>query len=161
MYSEKKYPTRNVMQSLSVGNDVVWIAAGINPYDNGMFSAGDDIEFKTLDGVIHTDGYLVQLNFVTHADDVQWMSEQREKYHFEDIELIGDLFEFDDNGRYRVVFDRVTTNMSIAVGIGNLAYKTESEGGNIADGVAEYNGKPGYLGKINENLLEMGCKELH
>ena len=154
-------PTRNVMQSLSVGNDVVWIAAGINPYDNGMFSAGDDIEFKTLDGVIHTDGYLVQLNFVTHADDVQWMSEQREKYHFEDIELIGDLFEFDDNGRYRVVFDRVTTNMSIAVGIGNLAYKTESEGGNIADGVAEYNGKPGYLGKINKYLLEMGCKELH
>lgn len=155
-----KNPTRNVMQSLSVGNDVVWIAAGINPYDNGMFSTKDNIEFRTLDRVIHTDGYLVRLNFVTYADNAQWMNEQREKYHFEDIELIGDIFEFDENGRYRVVFDRVTTNMSIAVGIGNLAYKIECEDGNIADGVAEYNGKPGYLGKINKYLLEMECKEL-
>lgn len=45
--------------------------------------------------------------------------------HFEDIHIIETIFEEDNNGKLMFVFDNVTSNMSIAVGVGVLAEKNE------------------------------------
>ena len=60
-----------------------------------------------------------------------------------------------------VVFDNVTTNMSIAIGVGTLAYKI-SEKGSIAEGIMAYNkaGNTSYLEAINGHLSNMGCDEI-
>lgn len=48
--------------------------------------------------------------------------------------------------------------MSIAVGVGVLAEKTNSANGSEYTGVAQYNSEPGYVEKINVHLGNMGCE---
>lgn len=159
-----KNPTRNVMQSLAAGNAPLWIAANINPYDNGMFAPGGPISYEMLNGKKEKDGDLVVDDFFKYADDDEWLSGERSKYLFNDITIIKDVIkvdEDDEEGRYMVVFDNVTTNMSISIGVGTLAGKISKAGG-IAEGVKAYNGEgdPNYLGNINKHLSDMGCEQL-
>lgn len=83
---------------------------------------------------------------------------ERARMHFEDIHIIETIFEEDNNGKLMFVFDNVTSNMSIAVGVGVLAEKTNSANGSEYTGVAQYNSEPGYVEKINVHLGNMGCE---
>ena len=60
-----------------------------------------------------------------------------------------------------VVFDNVTTNMSIATGIGCLANKIVDEDENMYLGVRDYNSKENnnYPELINGHLEDMGYSE--
>lgn len=151
-----KNPSRNVMQSLSTGNSTVWIASGIHPYDN-MFHIGDTISYKMLDGVVGTDGD-IEDERLPHFTKENF-DEERKRCHFEDLDIIKNIFEIGNDGKYMVVFDKVTTNMSIATGVGILAHHIETKK-NIYDGVIAYNSKVSYVGKINDHLSDMGCSPL-
>ena len=156
-----KNPTRNVMQSLATGNSTLWLAAGINPYDGGMFAKEGPISYKMLDGTIQTDGALVVGNFYKNANDGKWLEDERKKYPFDNVTIIKDVFEMDENNKYMLVFDNVTTDMSIAIGVGVLMQKiTDKE--SIAEGIMAYNseGNVSYLEAINGHLLNMGCEEI-
>jgi len=150
-------PSRNVMQSLAAGNSTVWVAAGINPYDNNMFRVGDSISYKMLDGTIKTNGILAE-DYLPQYDESD-LNKEREKWHFKDFDIIKSIFETDSNGKYMIVFDNVTTNMSIAVGVGTLAGKIEAQK-SIYEGVKDYNGKNGYVEHINGHLADMGLNGL-
>ncbi|MDE5699485.1 MAG: DUF4280 domain-containing protein [Lachnospiraceae bacterium] len=155
---EDKNPSRNVMQSLATGNDNVWTAAGINPYD--MFSLGDHIPFKKLDGTVNPNGSLPPetSGFYKNRDDEKYVEKERVRMHFEDINIIENIFETDNDGKFMLIFDNVTSNMSIAVGVGVLAEKTNSANGSEYTGVVQYNSKPGYVEDVNKYLGNMGCK---
>lgn len=155
-YMKSKNPSRNVMQSLSTGNSTVWIAAGINPFDT--FAIDENISYKMLDGTIKTDGSLPiydNLKFFNAED----LKEERKNYYFQDFDVIKKIFEEDANGKYMVVFEKVTPNMSIATGIGLLAKKIEIKK-SIYFGIYEYNTNPGYVEKINGHLEDLGCSEV-
>ena len=144
--NKAKNPTRNVMQSLSTGNSTVWIAAGINPYDNNMFKVGDNISYKMLDGTIGVDGSLARDNLPIFTQDD--LEHERTKMHFEGFDRLKEIFEVDIDGKYIAVFENVTSNMSIATGVGLLAYKIECDK-DIYTGVGNYNTEGGYVSKIN------------
>ena len=152
-----KNPSRNVMQSLATGNSVVWVAAGINPYENGMFKEGDSISFKRLDGTIGNDGALATDNLpnFTQSDLLNY----RDKQHFEDFDILKNMFYKGEDEKYIVDFNKVTSNMSIATGVGELATKIEEQR-NVYDGVAAYNSLPGYVEAINRHLADMGMEGL-
>jgi len=161
-----KNPSRNVMQSLAVGNDTVWIASGINPFHDGMFSVGDDIAYKMLDGTVKTDGYLVGKKektglSTTYMDKVAFQK-YRNDLHYDDFDILKDIFEIGEDGKYMVVFDNVTPDMSIATGIGCLINKIKGEGGNIYYGVRDYNSRDNsiYPELINQHLENMGCDKM-
>ena len=152
-----KNPSRNVMQRLATGNSVVWVAAGINPYENGMFKEGDSISFKRLDGTIGNDGALATDNLpnFTESDLLNY----RDKQHFEDFDILKNMFYKGEDEKYIVDFNKVTSNMSIATGVGELATKIEEQR-NVYDGVAAYNSLPGYVEAINRHLADMGMEGL-
>ena len=159
---EGKNASRNVMQSLAVGNDTVWVASGINPFHDNMFCVGDEIAYKMLDGTVETDGYLVGTDEPTHLattymdkDKFDWY---RKNQHYNDFDILKSIFEVGEDGRYMVVFDNVTTNMSIATGIGCLANKIVDEDENMYLGVRDYNSKENnnYPELINGHLEDMG-----
>ena len=152
-----KNPSRNVMQSLATGNSTVWVASGINPYADNMFKVGDSIAYKMLDGTIETDGDLARGHLTIYTEED--FNEERKKCHFTDFDILKNIFEIGDDGRYMVVFDNVTTNMSIATGIGLLASKIESAQ-NIYTGVVGYNTDENYAEIINGHLSDMGCLKL-
>lgn len=161
-----KNTSRNIMQSLATGNSIVWLASGINPYIDGMFSVGDHISYILLDGTIGKDGALAQDNLPKYAEiykksdnkeDI--LNEERENLHFNDFEIIKNIFEIGDDGKYMVNFNNVTTDMSIATGIGVLANSIEKEG-NMYDGVQNYNTLENYVEHINEHLDNMGCEKI-
>ncbi len=155
---EYKNPSRNVMQSLATGNDNVWTATGINPYNT--FSLGDHIPFKMLDGTVNPNGSLPPKTsgFYIYRDDEKYVEKERVRMHFEDINIIENIFETDNDGKLMLIFDNVTSNMSIAVGVGVLAEKMSSANGSEYTGVAQYNSEPGYVEKINVHLGNMGCE---
>jgi len=155
---EYKNPSRNVMQSLATGNDNVWTATGINPYK--MFSLGDHIPFKMLDGTVNPNGSLPPKTsgFYINRDDEKYVEKERVRMHFEDINIIENIFETDNDGKLMVIFDNVTSNMSIAVGVGVLAEKMNGANGSEYIGVVWYNSEPGYVENINKYLGNMGCK---
>lgn len=66
----------------------------------------------------------------------------------------------DTNGEYHYYYDKVTPDMSIAVGIGWYAYKMNEEFGRLSerDGVYKYNdgGDPDYMTKIDEKISYLG-----
>lgn len=151
--AEDRNPTRNVMQSLATGNSTVWIAMGINPYDE-WFEDETYIRFKKLDGNYGEKGRL--------PDSITGIDAEREKMHFNNFKIIKDIFELKD-GEYIVNFDKVTPDMSMAVGVGLLGYKIYSvSDGNVYLGVKAYNGggDKDYMDTINEHLRNMGCEEL-
>lgn len=155
--NKARNPSRNVMQSLSTGNSTVWIASGINPYDNNMFSFGDSISYKMLDGTIGMDGSLPIDNLYKLTN--KEFNKEREKMHFEDFDILKNIFEVDNNGKYMVVFENVTVNMSIATGVGLLAYKIE-DNKDIYTGLEQYNTKGSYVAVINNHLEDMGAKKI-
>lgn len=155
--NKAKNPSRNVMQSLSTGNSTVWVASGINPYDNSVFKFGDNISYKMLDGTICTDGSLPVDNLYKFT--ASEFNRERQKMHLEDFDVLKKIFEEDNGGKYMVVFENVTTNMSIATGVGLLAYKIE-DNKDIYTGVAQYNTKPGYVDLINGHLEDMGAEKI-
>lgn len=169
-YRPGRNPTRNVMQSLATGNDAVWIAAGINPYDWGMFGKGDKISYQMLDGTIKTDGDIYGGNLFEHAqttpqqdsNEKTWLEKEREKCLYDEFDVIKDIFVIGNDGKYMVIFDNVTPNMSIATGIGVLANKIHAQDDNIAKGVMAYKtkGDTEYLNAVNGYLDDMGCKKL-
>ncbi len=152
-----KNPSRNVMQSLATGNSVVWVVAGINLYENGMFKKGDSISFKRLDGNVGNDGALAtdNLPIFTYSD----LMDYRAKQHFEEFDILKSMFYIGEDKKYIVDFNKVTPNMSIATGIGELATKIE-EHKDICVGVAQYNTLPGYVDAINRHLDDMGVEGL-
>ena len=162
---EAKNPTRNVMQSLATGNDTVWVASGINPYHDNMFCVGDKIAFKMLDGTVEIDGDLtggsVHSDLTTVYMDKTKFNEYRKAQHYNDFDILKSIFEIGEDGRYMVVFDNVTTNMSIATGIGCLANKIVDEDENMYLGVRDYNSKENnnYPELINGHLEDMGYSE--
>ncbi len=160
-----KNPSRNVMQSLAVGNDTVWVASGINPYQK-MFEKGDSIAYKMLDGTVQTDGYLVgkkeHTDLATIYLDEEAFRGYRKDQHYKDFDVLKDIFEVGEDGKYMVVFENVTPDMSIATGIGCLANKIKGENGNIYYGVRNYNSEDNddYPELINQHLENMGCDKL-
>ena len=169
-YRPGRNPTRNVMQSLATGNDAVWVAAGINPYDWGMFGKGDKISYQMLDGTIKTDGDIYGGSLFEHAqttpqqdsNEKTWLQKEREKCLYDEFDVIKDIFVIGNDGKYMVIFDNVTPNMSIATGIGVLANKIHAQDDNIAKGVMAYKtkGDTEYLNAVNGYLDDMGCKKL-
>ena len=75
----------------------------------------------------------------------------RKSQHYNDFDILKDIFESGEDGKCMVVFDNVTPDMSIATGIGCLANKIEYYQGNISKGVMAYNteGNVKYLEEIN------------
>ena len=163
--NKAKNPTRNVMQSLATGNSIVWVASGINPYDNGMFSIGDSISYILLDGTVGKDGSLAEDNLPYFAEQLKndntknLLEEEREKQHFGDFDVLKRIFEVGNDGKYIVDFDNVTSNMSIATGIGVLANSIQKEG-SVYYGVQEYNSLQNYVEHINRHLVDLGCEKI-
>lgn len=157
-----KNPSRNVMQSLSVGNDTVWVASGINPFLE-KFEEGDNIAYKMLDGTVMTDGCLVGTNDPTDLagayKDKKKFEEYRRNQLYYDFDILKNIFEIGADGKHMVVFENVTPDMSIATGIGCLANKIKGEEGNIYKGVRDYNSiyNEDYPKQINKHLENMGC----
>lgn len=150
-----KNSSRNVMQSLATGNPPVWTASGINPYGDGMFCEGDTIAFKRLDGVINGNGGLPK-----KEDLPENFGADREAKHFQDFEILKDIFEVNEDGKYMVVLSKVTPDMSIATGIGWLANEIVRAKGNIYNGVKRYNSENYYPEVISDHLEDMGCARL-
>ncbi len=163
--NKAKNPTRNVMQSLATGNSIVWVASGINPYDNGMFSIGDSISYILLDGTVGKDGSLAKDNLPYFAEQLKkdntrnLLEEEREKQHFGDFDILKRIFEIGNDGKYIVNFDNVTSNMSIATGIGVLANSIQKEG-SVYHGVQEYNTLENYVEHINRHLVDLGYEKI-
>lgn len=58
-----------------------------------------------------------------------------------------------------VDFDNVTSNMSIATGIGVLANSIQKEG-SVYYGVQKYNSLQHYVEHINRHLVDLGCEKI-
>ena len=65
----------------------------------------------------------------------------------------------DANGEYHHYYDKVTPDMSIAVGIGWYAYKMNEEHGRLTEdeGIKAYNGggDPDYVNEIDDKINEL------
>ena len=90
---------------------------------------------------------IVKKNIICIEKSMSYLNEMCERY------------DVAKNIRYIVDFNKVTSNMSIATGVGELATKIEEQR-NVYDGVAAYNSLPGYVEAINRHLADMGMEGL-
>lgn len=172
---------RDVMQALYPGDYALWLLSGYNPTQKGMSHAG-----KTEPAVVWAkDGMDCNAASMRVQDYVYMYSGEEsdpskgitmtEHIGFKNgLGILRDnvitVITSDDSakikklkgseGEYLIHYDRVTPNMSIACGVGYLAFNME-DGGSEEEGVRQYNNggkesktgiKDAYVKDVNEHL---------
>lgn len=144
--------TRNIMQSMVPGDPCYWAALNKDPTAPGKSHYGQNeyvINITDLNGNIRS-ASMCQSNP---------SSAERDWFDNGSWKVLDSTLTTDANGEYHCHYDKVTPDMSLAVGIGWLSYKMNQERGKLSeeDGVKNYNGggDPQYVSHINNYMGQM------
>jgi len=163
----KKNGTRDVMQSLYPGDPEFWLAAGLDPKGKGHVSNRFGKYNPKYAGVTFVDVIQIGNNKINNDAEMNQepinTTERKNMGFGTGLKLVRDVVSTTGGGakgnEYFVDYRKVTTRMSIAVGVAQLAYKTNLKGAKRAGALA-YNGggDSKYGSKLDAAMKMLGAK---